>query len=45
MASPILEDVAGNNLMNAFDLDLSKEMRVNSMDVVEIPLDISGVDP
>ncbi len=45
VASPILEDVAGNNLMNAFDLDLSKERRVNSMDVVEIPLDISGVDP
>jgi hypothetical protein len=45
VASPILEDVAGNNLMNAFDLDLSKERRVNSMDVVEIPLVISGVDP
>ena len=39
--SPLLEDVAGNNLNNVFDLDLSRERRVNSLEPVKIPLTIS----
>jgi hypothetical protein len=31
---PRLEDVAGNNFNNAFDIDLSTESRVNSSEVV-----------
>lgn len=38
---PHLEDVAGNNLNNAFDIDLSKESRVNSSAVVKIPFLVS----
>ena len=38
--SPLLEDVAGNNLNNVFDIDLSKEGRVNSGKPVELPLTI-----
>lgn len=34
--SPVIEDVAGNNINNAFDLDLSKEPRVNSEAWVEV---------
>jgi hypothetical protein len=40
--SPLLEDVAGNNLNNVFDLDLSKESRVNSVEPVELPLSIKA---
>lgn len=32
---PHLEDVAGNNFNNAFDIDLSKESRVNSSETVK----------
>lgn len=42
--SPLLEDVAGNNLNNAFDLDLAKESRVNSVEPVELQLTIRGID-
>ena len=45
MVSPLLEDVAGNNLNNSFDLDLSKESRINSHEVIELPLTIRGVEP
>lgn len=45
MVSPLLEDVAGNNLNNSFDLDLSKESRVKSDEVIELPLTIRGVEP
>jgi hypothetical protein len=41
--SPLLEDVAGNNLNNVFDLDLSKESRVNSVKPVELPLTIRAL--
>ncbi len=41
--SPLLEDVAGNNLNNVFDLDLSKERRVNSGEPVELPLTIRAL--
>jgi hypothetical protein len=40
--SPLLEDVCGNNVNNPFDLDLSKERRVNSAEPVEIPLTIGS---
>ena len=40
--SPLLEDVCGNNLNNPFDLDLSKERRVNSVEPVEIALTIES---
>jgi hypothetical protein len=42
--SPLLEDVAGNNLNNVFDLDLSKERRVNSVEPVVLPLTITLLD-
>ena len=42
--SPLLEDVAGNNLNNVFDLDLSKETRVNSAEAVALPLTIGLFD-
>ena len=42
--SPLLEDVAGNNLNNVFDLDLSIETRVHSVEPVEVPLMIRGLD-
>ena len=45
VTSPLLEDVAGNNFNNSFDLDLSKEHRVNSVKKVELPLVVRGVDP
>ena len=41
-ATPFLEDVAGNNLNNAFDLDLSKERRVNSMEPIRLRLAIEN---
>jgi hypothetical protein len=34
--SPLLEDVAGNNLNNVFDLDITKESRRNSVDPIEL---------
>jgi hypothetical protein len=41
--SPLLEDVAGNNLNNVFDLDLSKESRVNSVAPVNLPFTIGDL--
>jgi hypothetical protein len=38
--SPLLEDVAGNNWNNVFDLDLSKEERVNSVRPINIPFTV-----
>jgi hypothetical protein len=38
--SPLLEDVAGNNLNNVFDLDVSKESRVNSIEPVQLSFTI-----
>jgi hypothetical protein len=43
MISPLLEDVAGNNLNNAFDLELLKESRVNSVEPVELPFMIKSL--
>jgi hypothetical protein len=42
--SPLLEDVAGNNLNNVFDLDLSKERRINSLEPVNIPFTIMDLE-
>lgn len=42
--SPLLEDVAGNNLNNVFDLDLSKERRVNSLEPIVLPFTIRLLD-
>ena len=42
--SRLLEDVAGNNLNNAFDLDLVKEIRDNSVEPVELQITIRGID-
>jgi hypothetical protein len=42
VTSPLLEDVAGNNLNNVFDLDLVNESRVNSLEPIEISLMITG---
>jgi hypothetical protein len=42
--SPLLEDVAGNNLNNAFDLDVAKESRVYSVEPVELQLTVRGID-
>jgi hypothetical protein len=41
--SPVLEDVAGNNLNNVFDLDLSKQSRIRSLEQVELPLTIRSL--
>lgn len=41
--APLLEDVAGNNLNNAFDLELLKERRVNSVEPVELPFVIKSL--
>jgi hypothetical protein len=38
--SPLLEDVSGNNLNNVFDLDVSKESRVNSVEPVQLSFTI-----
>jgi hypothetical protein len=40
--SPLLEDVAGNNLNNVFDLDVSKERRVNSIEPIKLSFTISA---
>lgn len=37
---PSLEDVAGNNLNNVFDLDLLKETRINSMEPFDLRVTI-----
>ena len=42
--SPLVEDVAGNNLNNAFDLDLSKEKRINSQAPIKLTFIIKN-DP
>ena len=39
--SPLMEDVAGNNLNNAFDMDVSKESLVNSVEPINLPLTIT----
>jgi hypothetical protein len=42
--SPFLEDVAGNNINNAFDLDVSENQRVNSREYIRIPFVIQTND-
>ena len=44
VASPLLEDVAGNNLNNAFDLDLSKQTRVSTVEPIQVPVIIRDVN-
>lgn len=39
---PLLEDVAGNNINNVFDLDLSQESRVNAEEPVRLPVVIKA---
>ena len=39
---PSLEDVAGNNLNNVFDLDLSKEKRINSIEPFDIRVTVQS---
>jgi hypothetical protein len=38
--NPQLEDVAGNNFNNAFDIDLSKESRRNSSETIKLPFTV-----
>jgi hypothetical protein len=42
--SPLVEDVAGNNFNNPFDVDLSKEKRVNSSEPVTLVFSIRPAD-
>ena len=41
--SPLLEDVAGNNLNNAFDLDLSAARRKHSIEPIRLQFKIAGI--
>jgi hypothetical protein len=41
--SPWVEDVCGNNFNNAFDLDLEKEKRVNSAELVRLSFVVKAV--
>jgi len=42
--SPWVEDVCGNNFNNVFDLDLKKEKRVSSDEVIKISFVVNGMD-
>ena len=40
--SPLLEDVAGNNLNNPFDVDITKAKRVSSVEIVKLMFTVAG---